>query len=294
LKRPAKEVEVGAVLEVDGVHVTYGGHKALTDVRLHVNGGEVVGVIGPNGAGKTTLMDVISGFTPADAGTVAIAGTDASGLRPDARARLGLSRSFQAARLFPALTVRENIALALEQRLTSRSVLTAALWLPKHRKSEKRAFRRVEYLIDLLNLHAYADKFVTELSTGSRRMVDMACVMATEPKLLLLDEPSSGLAQSEVEMLAPVVRRLARETGCGVLVIEHDIPLISVLSDRLIAMELGSVIAQGAPAEVVDHPRVVQAYLGASEATINRSGSFAKALAAAGLTPDASTTKRTS
>jgi branched-chain amino acid transport system ATP-binding protein len=189
--------------------------------------------------------------------------------------------------LFPALTAQENIAVALERRVGTRSAVAAATWLPIVRKSERRVQRRVEYLIDLLNLEAYADKFVSELSTGSRRMVDMACVMATEPKLLLLDEPSSGLAQSEVEVLGPVVRRLAKETGCGVLVIEHDMPLITALSDRLIAMELGSVLLEGNPADVVSDPRVVSAYLGASQAAISRSGSeFANALATAGLVTD--------
>jgi branched-chain amino acid transport system ATP-binding protein len=286
------------MLLAQDIHVRYGGHKALDGAHVAVDSGEVVGIIGPNGAGKTTLFDVISGYTKPDAGQVVIAGVEADGLTPDARARLGLSRSFQNARLFPALTVRENIALALEQRLTSRSIVAAALWLPKQRKSERRAFRRVEYLIDLLNLGAYGDKFVTELSTGSRRMVDMACIMASEPKLLLLDEPSSGVAQSEVEVLAPVVRRMAKETGCGVLVIEHDIPLITALSDRLVAMELGAVLTEGNPRDVVDDPRVVQAYLGASESTINRSGSFAAALIAAGLPvqppPASPTRKRTS
>ncbi|HZQ28376.1 MAG TPA: MFS transporter [Acidimicrobiales bacterium] len=293
MKSPTAQQEPEQVLLAEHIHVSYGGHKALTDAHVEVAGGDVVGIIGPNGAGKTTLFDVISGYTKPDEGAVHIGGVDVTGFGPDARARLGLSRSFQNARLFPALTVRENIALALEQRLTSRSILAAAFWLPKQRKSERRAFRRVDYLIDLLNLGAFADKFVTELSTGSRRMVDMACVMASEPKALLLDEPSSGVAQSEVEVLAPVVRRLARETGCGVLVIEHDIPLITALSDRLIAMELGAVVTEGNPRDVVDDPRVVQAYLGASETTINRSGSFAAALIAAGLPVGADQRKKT-
>jgi branched-chain amino acid transport system ATP-binding protein len=145
----------------------------------------------------------------------------------------------------------------------------------------------VDALIDLFRVGAYADKFAGELSTGTRRMVDMACIMAAEPRLLLLDEPSSGLAQAEVEVLGPTIRRLARETGCGVLVIEHDLPLISGLADNLIAMELGAVIAEGRPETVVSHPDVVRAYLGASQSTIERSGStLSAALAAAGLLHD--------
>ena len=275
------------LLAVSNLTRRFGGLLAVNSVSIAADEGRITGLIGPNGAGKTTLFDVISGYTPPESGRVVIGGVDVNGMGPDARARLGLSRSFQNARLFPALTVRENIALALEQRLATRSILGAALWLPKVRKSERRAFRRVAYLIDLLNIGAFADKFVTELSTGSRRMVDMACVMATEPKVLLLDEPSSGVAQSEVEVLAPVVRRMAKETDCGVLVIEHDIPLIQALSDRLIDMELGQVLVEGDPREVVSDPRVVQAYLGASQSTIHRSGPFAAALIAAGLPVDA-------
>jgi ABC-type branched-subunit amino acid transport system ATPase component/MFS family permease len=287
LKRTGQPAPPSRVLEAEGISVRFGGHQALQAANARVDSSEVVGIIGPNGAGKTTLFDVISGYVDHDDGTVAIAGQDVAGLGPDARARLGLARSFQNARLFPALTVRDNIAVALEQRLDTRSTLAAATWLPIVRRSERRASRRVEYLLDLLNLESYATKFVNELSTGSRRMVDMACVMATEPKLLLLDEPSSGLAQAEVEVLGPVVRRLAKETGCGVLVIEHDMALITALSDRLIAMELGTTLLEGEPAEVVADPRVVQAYLGASEAAIGRSGhGLAEALLVAGVVTD--------
>jgi len=279
LRRPAIDQEPEQVLLAEDLHLSYGGQKALDGAHVEVMGGKIVGIIGPNGAGKTTLFDVISGYSIPEQGRVVIAGTEANELAPDARARLGLSRSFQNARLFPSLTTTENISVALEQRLASRSALASATWMPAARKSERRAARRVEYLIDLLNLDAFADKFVSELSTGSRRLVDIACVMAAEPRLLLLDEPSSGLAQSEVEVLGPVIRRLAKDTGCGVLVIEHDMPLITALSDHLIAMELGRVLLEGEPAQVVADPRVVQSYLGTS-ATAMRSGTFLAAAVA--------------
>ncbi|HVV75732.1 MAG TPA: MFS transporter [Mycobacteriales bacterium] len=269
----------GPVLEVHNIHVGFGGRIALEDLSISVEANEVLGMIGPNGAGKTTLFDVISGYVRPGSGTVRVAGTDCTGLSPDARARAGLARSFQNARLFPALTVRENIAVALERRLTSRSAIAAAAWLPNVQRSERRVRRRVDYLIDLMHLGSFADKFARELSTGSRRLVDIACIMAAEPKILLLDEPSSGLAQSEVEVFAPVVRRLAKETSCGVVVIEHDIPLVTSLSDRMVAVRLGSVLCEGTPADVVAHPEVVRSYLGASEATINRSGALPAALA---------------
>ena len=285
LKKPVAEQERREVLAARDVAVSFGGKHALTGASVHVIGGEIVGIIGPNGAGKTTLFDVVSGYVRPDTGVVAIAGADAEGMSPDARARAGLGRSFQNARMFPSLTVRENIAVALEQRIASKSVVTAAAWLPAVRRSERRVRRRVDYLIDVLALDAYADKFAVELSTGTRRMVDVACVMASEPNVLLLDEPSSGLAQAEVEVLGPVIRRLARESGCGILVIEHDLPLITALADRLVAMELGAVIAEGAPDDVIADPEVVRAYLGASQATLERSGSnLSAALAAAGIT----------
>ena len=258
------------LLEVVDVAVSFGGVHALRGASLSVAANEIVGIIGPNGAGKTTLFDVISGFTAPDRGSILLDGNDVSGLVPDARSRLGLGRSFQSAKLFPALTVRENIAVALERRAVRNPAL-AAVWASKVRKSEQKLFRRVDGLIELLGLDAFADKFVGELSTGSRRAVDVACVMAAEPKVLLLDEPSSGLAQAETEELGPVITRIVKETGCGVLVIEHDMPLITSVSDRLVAMELGATIAAGTPAEVTNDPRVLASYLAASDSVIERS-----------------------
>jgi branched-chain amino acid transport system ATP-binding protein len=173
------------------------------------------------------------------------------------------------------------VAVALERKLLSRNALAAAVWSPRARRSERRAQRRVEHLVELLGLGAFADKFVNELSTGSRRLVDLACVMAAEPTVLLLDEPSSGMAQAETEMLGPVVRRLARETNAAVLVIEHDIPLVTGVSDRLVAMELGAVLAEGRPPEVLADPRVVRAYLSPDASVLGRSGQLVEdALAA--------------
>ena len=289
LKRQAAELPRLA-LEAEGVDVSFGGVHALSDVHLAVSTEEIVGIIGPNGAGKTTLFDVLSGYVQQDAGTVRISGVDMTSAGPDARARAGLGRSFQNARLFGSMTVRECIAVALERHLAVRSSILAAAWTPWSRGSERSARRRVEYLVDVLELGAVADKFVGELSTGSRRMVDIACVMAAEPTALLLDEPSSGLAQAEIEVLGPLVRRLVRQTGCGLVVIEHDISLITGLADRLLVMDLGTIIASGAPHDVINDPRVVQAYLGAAGATLQRSGPLGSALAAAGLSLGESST----
>ncbi|MGI8794351.1 MAG: MFS transporter [Acidimicrobiales bacterium] len=282
--RPTSTDRAEPVLDATDIHVSYGGVRALAGASVRVIPGEVLGIIGPNGAGKTTLFDVISGFVSPDQGTLTIAGTDALALPPDRRARLGLARSFQNARLFPSLTVRDAIAVALDRHLLTRSAVAAALWAPQVRRSERRVERRVEWLVDLFSLQPFADKFITELSTGSRRIVDLACIMAAEPTVLLLDEPSSGLAQAESEALGPVIRRLARDTDCAVLVIEHDIPLVTSLSDRMLAMELGRPIVEGSPVEVVDHPRVSEAYLGADPTVVDRSGPLHAALEAAGIT----------
>jgi branched-chain amino acid transport system ATP-binding protein len=268
--RRLAELSDDELLSLDGIGVQYGGVAALTDVSLQLRGGEVLGLIGPNGAGKTTLFDVVSGFLPPTTGTVTFRGVDVTRTSPDDRARMGLGRSFQSARLFPSLTVREAIATTLEKQAV-KSPLLGALQTPGVRAREARIRGRVDDLIDLMGLVAYADKFVGDLSTGTRRAVDIATMMAFAPRLLLLDEPSSGLAQAETEQLGPVLLRVAQDTGCGILIIEHDLPLITSMSDRLVALELGQVIAVGTPREVTTDPRVLSAYLSASEDVLARS-----------------------
>ncbi|HXA29980.1 MAG TPA: MFS transporter [Candidatus Angelobacter sp.] len=260
------------VLEAHGLRCRFGGVEALRGVDLSVRAAEIVGIIGPNGAGKTTLFDALSGFVPLVAGTVRLGAQEVTDLDPDARARLGLTRSFQDARLFGALTVRETIMVAMERHGVVRSAALAALWLPPVRASEARLRRRADMLVELLGLQRYAEWSIGELSTGTRRVVDIACTMAAEPEVLLLDEPSSGVAQAEVQELAPLLQRLRAETGCALLVIEHDITLISTVSDRLVAMELGETVAEGKPTDVLADPRVVASYLGTSKEAIARTG----------------------
>ena len=260
------------VLSTDQVIASFGGVRAVDSVSIEVHDREIVGVIGPNGAGKTTLFDVISGLTPTVSGTVTISGVDVSAASPSTRARAGLGRSFQDARLFPELTVRETLAVSLERWVANRSAMAAALWLPPVFDSEASVTRRVDELIELLGLGDYQRKFVRELSTGTRRIVDLACLVAHRPTVILLDEPTSGLAQREVEALVPVVRRLRDEMGAALLVVEHDIPFVSSVADRLVAMDQGRVVISGSPAEVLVHPQVVESYLGTSSAAIARSG----------------------
>ena len=261
-----------SVLEVENVTKRYGGITALDEVSLELRQGEVLGIIGPNGSGKTTLFDVISGFQPADGGAVRLGGVDITALSPDARMRAGLVRRFQDAKLFPSLTVFETLLIALEERLEVKSTVLNAFSIPQARRAERRLRLRAERLIELLSLDAYRDKFVKELSTGLRRIVDLACVLATEPKVLLLDEPSSGVAQAEAEALAPLLRRVRFETGCSILLIEHDMPLVSRVADELIAMDQGVVLLRGTPDAVLNDDRVIVSYLGGSEAAIRRTG----------------------
>jgi branched-chain amino acid transport system ATP-binding protein len=274
-ERERRALELGearGVLEVEGLVKRFGGITAVDGVTFALREGEVLGLIGPNGSGKTTTFDLISGNQTPDAGVVRYQGVDITALPPEERARRKLIRRFQDARLFPSLTVFETLLVALDQRLEVKSTVLSALALPQARRAEKRIRLRAERLIELLELGAYRDKFVKELSTGLRRIVDLACVLATEPQVLLLDEPSSGIAQAEAEGLAPLLRRVRFETGCSILIIEHDMPLISAVADELIALDQGRFVMRGRPGEVLEDERVVESYLGTSEEAVRRSG----------------------
>jgi branched-chain amino acid transport system ATP-binding protein len=268
---PAAATE-GVLLDVIDIARAFGGNRAVNGATFQVGHREIVGMIGPNGAGKTTIFDLISGFVPLDAGRVLLAGRDLGELSASGRASAGLGRSFQDARLFPDMTVTETLAVALDRWVHNRSALAAAVRWPAVFDDEARTTERVAELIELMHLGDYRNSFVNELSTGTRRILDLACIAAHRPVLVLLDEPSSGIAQREVEALAPVLMRLRDEMGASLLVIEHDIPLISRISDRLVALDQGAVLASGRPSEVLDDPSVRESYLGNNQAARERSG----------------------
>jgi branched-chain amino acid transport system ATP-binding protein len=260
------------VLECHGLAKRFGGVTAVDDVDLVVQPHEIVGLIGHNGAGKTTLFDIISGFLTPESGRIYIAGEEVTGTPPHRRAVAGLGRSFQEARLYPTLSVAETITVALEQHLASREPFAAALRLPASTDAEAAAAALVDELIEQLGLTSYRERPIGELSTGTRRIVELACVMAQRPAVLLLDEPSGGVAQAETEALGPLLRQVARDTDCALLIVEHDMTLISGLCDRLVALELGAIIAEGDPPSVLRDPRVIASYLGTDETAVHRSG----------------------
>ncbi len=271
LPPPAGDAEP-PVLEARELTRSFGGINAVHGVSFALRPHEILGFIGPNGAGKTTIFDMVSGLLPVHGGEILFRGQDITRWPAPKRAMAGLGRSFQDAQLFSSLTVAENLAIGLERHVAVRDHLAAALALPAIWESERQVAFAVGDLVELFGLGNFRDKFVGELSTGSRRIVDLAMALAHDPDVLLLDEPSSGIAQRETEALAPLLRRVRAETGCAMLVIEHDMPLITALADELIALDLGRVIARGVPDEVVRNREVVRAYLGGDVAAIQRSG----------------------
>lgn len=268
----------GALLSVRGVSKHFGGLTAVDEVSFDVVAGETVGLIGPNGAGKTTLFEMVSGFVVPDAGAVVFDGADVTARPPHLRSRDGMVRSFQSATLFPTLSVLDTVMIARE-RVTPGRLLRNAAGI---RAGEHVRERDAMELIERFGLAAFADTPVAMLPTGTRRLVELACAVAVEPRCILLDEPSAGLAQAETEQLAEVLAALRTHYDVTLVVIEHDMPLLHQLCDRMIALEVGRVIAEGTPAEIQAHPAVIESYLGTNAVSIARSGPAAASPAAPG------------
>ncbi len=254
-------------LRVNGVSVRFGGNLAVSDVTLQVRRDEIVGLIGTNGAGKSTLMNAIGGFVASE-GVIEMMGTDVSSRSPASRAALGLGRTFQGATLFRELTVRQTVQVALEARGRT-SLLRAALFLDG--PSERRQRAQANEILDFLGLGRFADHYVSDLSTGTRRIVELASLLAVDARVLCLDEPTAGLAQREAEAFEPLITMIRGELGASMLVIEHDMPLIMSISDRVYCLESGAVIAEGDPETVRSNPAVIASYLGTDSRSIERS-----------------------
>ncbi len=257
------ETPVSIPLRASGVSVSFGGNHAVDHSSIEVRSGEVVGLIGANGAGKSTLINAIGGFVPAK-GTIELFEHDVSHDDVVHRANRGLGRTFQGAGLFPELTVRETVELALEARHRTR-LLSVALCLPSGLRREHRVQSDARDLIDFLGLGRYADRYVAELSTGTRRIVELTGLLALGARMLCLDEPTAGVAQREAEAFGPLILDLRRELDASMLVVEHDMPLLMGISDRVYCLETGRVIAEGTPDEVRHNPAVISAYLGTDE-----------------------------
>jgi ABC-type branched-subunit amino acid transport system ATPase component/ABC-type branched-subunit amino acid transport system permease subunit len=260
-----------AALETSDVTLNFGGLRALDAVSITVGPQETVGLIGANGAGKTTLLDCISGYLGPRTGRIIVFGRDISSLSPTRRALAGVGRSYQDARLLPGLTVEETLLVAFEPQHRTH-VASAMLALPAARRRERTKRAKVAEMIDGAGLVPFRDKYIGELSTGTRRVVEIVSILAQRPRLLLLDEPAAGIAQAETEVLGPLLRRMQAQIGCAILVVEHDMPLLVGLCDRLYALEAGRVIAEGEPEAVLADDAVVASYLGGSHAAIARSG----------------------
>ena len=274
----AARADDGPLLVLDGLRKSFGGVQAVSGVSLTVARGQTVGIIGPNGAGKTTLFELIGGFTAPDAGSVRFDGVDVTRLAPERRAHLGLVRSFQDAKLFPTLTVRETIQLAAERVAPTQLWSSLSAW-PTAVLADVKKGDVADELIETMGLTAYANRTIRELSTGTRRIVDLAAVAALRPRLLMLDEPSSGVAQRETEAIGGLLTRLKELLDATFVIIEHDMPLLLGISDRVVAMETGTIIAEGAPEQIVNHPDVIASYLGSDPQAVGRSGSVATIVA---------------
>ena len=248
------------LLRVSEVSVRFGGIQALDHASLTVDPGEAVGLVGPNGAGKTTLFDCISGRRRPTGGSVTFDGHVVDGMPGFRRARLGIGRTFQRLEVFPELTVREHLVVAERAHRGVGGLWRDLLNLSRVNAEEE---ARVEAILDLVRLDHLADVPVAALGLGTCRLVELGRALACEPKLLLADEPSSGLDHHETDALAAVLRAVQRQRGMAILLVEHDLPMVGKSVDRIVVLDLGRVIAEGRFDEVLAQPGVRQAYLGA-------------------------------
>ncbi len=253
-----------SLLTLENVTLSFGGLVAVDNVSFHVGEGEVFALVGPNGAGKSTVFNLISRFYDADQGDIRFADKSLLSLRPDQVPSLGIARTFQNIELFEQSTVLQNLLVG-RQRHTKSNLLTEMFFTPAVRQEEHRHREVVEEVIDFLELQAYRDKYIAGLPYGVRKIVELGRALATEPKLLLLDEPASGLSVEETQDMIFWIEDIKKQMGITVLMVEHDMNLVSSVCDRVLALADGRELAIGTPAEVQAHPEVIRAYLGTGE-----------------------------
>ncbi|MDD9964058.1 MAG: ABC transporter ATP-binding protein [Gammaproteobacteria bacterium] len=250
-----------SLLMADNLSVSFGGVKAVRELSFAVEPGEVFSIVGPNGAGKTTVFNLISRIYDVDEGAMAFDGQDITGLPAHGIAEIGIARTFQNTELFERETVLKNLLIGCHIHRRS-NLLSELLFLPSVRRGELALRESVEDVIDLLDLQSYRDKPISELPFGARKMVEIARALCLRPRLLLLDEPSSGLNPEETEDLSFWLEDINEELGVTVMMVEHDMNLVSRASNRVLAMADGALITIGTPSEVQSHPQVQRAYLG--------------------------------
>jgi branched-chain amino acid transport system ATP-binding protein len=252
------------LLEVNGLTKRFGGLSALAGLDLEVNEGEIVSVIGPNGAGKTTFFNTLTGMYEPDGGQINFVGHSLIGLPPNRITRLGIARTFQTVHLFPAMTVLENAMVGQHSR-TKAGVIGAILRTPRQRAEEERVREKAKEALSFFGtrLTGYRfDQLASSLSYANRRRLEIARALATEPKILLLDEPTAGMNPKETDELTRKISQLPQDRGLTIVVIEHDMRVVKGVSDRVIALDYGRKIAEGSYEDVAHDPQVIEAYLG--------------------------------
>lgn len=252
------------MLQVSGLHVRFGGVKAVTDVSFSVGVGEILGLIGPNGAGKTTTFNALSGMVVPTGGKITLDGADVTGWPPERMATLGMARTFQNIQLFEGLSVRENVMVGAS-RQGACGLLASMLRVGRHARLERLHAQVADEWIARLGLEPYARTMAQELPLGLQRVAEVARAMAASPSILLLDEPAAGLNRAEKDALGKVLRMLSAEAACAMIVVDHDVPLVMEIANRVVVLDHGVKITQGSPDEVRADPLVIAAYLGTTE-----------------------------
>ena len=250
-----------SILSVKNLSIMFGGLKAVDNFEIEINENELVGLIGPNGAGKTTIFNLLTGVYRPDEGEVVLAGVNTYGKKPSDIVKLGSSRTFQNIRLFKDMTVLDNIKIAYHNRM-SYGIFASIFKTPNFKRQEAEADRVAEELLSVFNLWEFKDNLAKNLPYGKQRKLEIARALATDPKLLLLDEPAAGMNPQETEELMDTIKILQRDFNVAILLIEHDMKLVMGICERIVVIDYGKIIAKGLPEEIKNNRNVIKAYLG--------------------------------